>query len=150
MVYRYLLPARYRRIGWWLLWPAATLGLLNMYASVEIPWLRLHAKKDLFFFGNQNLTDEVALTGLLFALLLLSFSRMRYEDEYIGQLRLESWQWAVLLNFLLLLAATWLLYGSSFFNFMVYNMITIPVLFLIRFRWLLYRNGIRNAAKEEA
>jgi len=74
------------------------------------------------------------------ALLFIAFAREKQEDEFIGRLRLESLQWAVLVNYILLLLATWLIHGFSYIDVMMYNMLTILIFFILRFHVLLFRN----------
>ena len=79
-------------------------------------------------------------------LILIAFSKEKTEDEMIGQLRLESLQWSVYANYLVLALAIMLVYDSAFFNVLVYNMFTMLVVFIARFRWLIYRNNQLVAA----
>jgi hypothetical protein len=87
-----------------------------------------------------NFTDETALTGIIIALLFIAFAREKQEDEFIGKLRLESLQWAVVVNYILLIIATWLVHGFSYIDVMMYNMLTILIFFIIRFHLVLFRN----------
>lgn len=136
-----LLPYRFKWIGIFSLIPFLVLGALFMYADFSIELLNTNMfDKGLFSASNDNLTDEVAFTGVIISLLLIAFAREKEEDEFIHLTRLESWQWAVLVNFALLLAATWLFYGDTYFDIMVYNMLTILVIFIVRFQWIVYRN----------
>jgi hypothetical protein len=73
-------------------------------------------------------------------LLFIAFAREKQEDEFIGKLRLESLQWAVLFNYALLLLATWLIHGLGYIDVMMYNMLTILLFFIIRFHVVLYKN----------
>jgi hypothetical protein len=136
------LPPRYRWLGLALLLPSLALGIASMYFDFKWAWLKYGGHKGFFFAGNQNLTDELALTGCIVGLLLLSFAKTAQEDEYIQQLRLRAWQWAVLTHFALLLVGIWTVYDSRFLYFMVYNMLTVLVIFLLRFYWLLYKNRL--------
>ncbi len=79
--------------------------------------------------------------GVIAGLLLIAFSREKIEDEIIGQLRLEALQWSVYVNYLVLAIAIVMLYNEAFFDVMVYNMFTVLVVFIARFRWLIYRNN---------
>lgn len=76
---------------------------------------------------------------LLGALLLISYSREKDEDEYISRLRLESLQIAVITNYILLLIASLIWHWLDFLAVMMYNMFTILIIFIIRFHYLLYR-----------
>ncbi|MCU0395817.1 MAG: hypothetical protein MUF29_07895 [Chitinophagaceae bacterium] len=144
MNYTLSLPTRYTWIGLAVFLPCAVLGALHLHLNVELSWLSLPGKAGDLFHGNRNFTDELALSGAIVGLLLMSFARTRQEDEFIQSLRLQSWHWAVLANFVLLLIAIWTVYDSHFLEFMVYNMLTVPVIFLLRFRYLLYKNRSAN------
>ncbi len=91
--------------------------------------------------NSQNLTDEIAAIGVIFSLLLIAFSREKVEDEMIGQLRLEALQWSVYANYIVLAIAILTLYDNAFFSVMIYNMFTVLLVFITRFRWLLYRSN---------
>ncbi len=136
-----LLPTRFKWIGLLLLIPFLVLGAMYMYGDYVVVSLEIDISPNGLFSGtNNNLTDEIALTGIIVSLLLIAFAREKEEDEFIHLTRLESWQFAVLVNFVLLLIAIWAFYGFGFLNVMVYNMLTILVIFIIRFQWIVYRN----------
>ncbi len=138
------LPPRSVWIGLAIFIPFSVLGFLSLNQDFEIGWLSVVIDKDKFFFGKQNLTDELALTGCIIGLLLMSFARTKNEDEFIQTLRLQAWQWAVLFHFVLLLVAIWTIYNEHFLTFMVYNMLTVLIIFLGRFHYLLYKNRLAN------
>jgi hypothetical protein len=113
---------------------------MSRYWDFQFAALAVPKKGTSIFTSPQNLTDELALSGLIISLLMIAFARERHEDEFINHTRLESWQWAVLINFLLLLVATWVFYDESFIDVMMYNLLTILIIFIIRFNWVLARN----------
>lgn len=136
-----LLPNRFKWIGFITLIPFLVMGALYMYGNYEVVSLEINIRPNGLFSGtNNNLTDEIALTGIIVSLLLIAFAREKEEDEFIHLTRLESWQFAVLVNFVLLLVAIWAFYGFAFLNVMVYNMLTILVNFILRFQFIVYRN----------
>lgn len=139
--------------------PFLVLGALFMYNDFVIDALNVTIKSadsimtiksaDGFSVKNNNLTDEIALTGIIISLMMIAFAKEKDEDEFIHFTRLESWQWTVVVNFALLIAATWLFYDFAFLDVMVYNMLTIPVLFIIRFQYMVFKNkrsGIKSLA----
>ncbi|GAB3988901.1 hypothetical protein GCM10028807_12570 [Spirosoma daeguense] len=85
----------------------------------------------------QNLTDELACMGMILSLMLIAFSQEKVEDEMISQLRLEALQWSVYFNYFILAIAILTVYDTAFFNVMIYNMFTVLLVFIIRFRWLI-------------
>ncbi len=142
-----LLPPKYKWIGIIVLIPSLILGILVRFKDFTFNFLTLPSKSNtegaakVFNFDDEiNLTDELALTGLIIGLLLIAFAREKQEDEFIGKLRLESLQWAVLLNYILLLLATWLIHGLGYIDVMMYNMLSILIFFIIRFHLVLFRN----------
>jgi len=144
-----LFPYRYKWIGAAIFVPAFILGFAYLFFDFEIGfltvnmkgWMMIFDKDDLFRTSGNNLTDEIALTFTVIGLLLIAFSRERTEDEFIQKIRLESFQWAVLVSYILLIACTWLIYGSSFFIAMVANLLAVLIIFNIRFHWLMMKNS---------
>lgn len=140
----WLFPHRYRLIGWLIFVPSVILGLATLYADFEWSVLDviLYEEGNLKnLFNHINLTNELAALGVIAGLMLAAFSREKIEDEMIGQLRLEALQWSVYANYLILAIAILTLYNGAFFNVMIYNMFTILLVFIGRFRWLIYRNN---------
>ena len=136
-----LLPFRYKFIGAAILLVSLALGILVRFWDFQFNFLTvdLRQKTRGMFNDNVNFTDEIALTGIILGLLFLAFARERREDEFINRTRLESWQWAVLINYILLLIASWAIHGFAFIDVMMYNMLTIPILFIIRFHYVMYK-----------
>jgi hypothetical protein len=141
MRHRLLLPNRFKLIGLLLFVPSLALGIAVRFFDFGFDFLSYtNNVHDLFQNGSQNYTDELALSGIIISLLLIAFSREKEEDEFITRLRLESLQWAVLINYILLLAATWIVYHFAYIDVMVYNMLTVLLLFILRFHILLWKN----------
>ncbi len=96
--------------------------------------------KNIHLNENINLTDELALSGIIISLLFIAFAREKTEDEYIAHTRLESLKWAVLINYILLLVATWLVHGFAYIDVMMYNMLTVLIIFIVKFNYTLNSN----------
>lgn len=153
---KWLFPHHYRLIGWLIFVPSALLGLAAFYEEFDLFDLlgRVSAgthvnRTDDFFaslFSNANFTDELAAVGVIAGLLFIAFSREKVEDEMIGQLRLEALQWSVYVNYLVLAIAIVSVYDGAFFNVMIYNMFTVLLVFIGRFRWLIFRSNHRMIA----
>jgi hypothetical protein len=141
MISKLLFPSRFKLIGLIILIPSLLLGIAYRFFDVGIGFLSVHLNgKDVFGGGVQNLTDETALTGIIAGLLMIAFAREKQEDEFISKIRLESLQWAVLVNYILLIIATWVVYNASYIDVMMYNMLTVLIFFIIRFHIMLARN----------
>ena len=126
-----------------LLVPSLALGILVRFFDFRFDFLTVPWKvsNELFEDENLNFTDEIALTGIILVLIFIAFSREKNEDEFINRTRLESLQWAVLINYGLLIVATWLVHGLSYIDVMMYNMLTVLIIFIIRFHVALSRNN---------
>jgi hypothetical protein len=127
---RLLLPNKYKTFGILLFTVSLILGILVRFRDFHFSFLTI---------DSINLTDEIALSGLILSLLFIAFAREKNEDEFINHTRLESWQWAVLINYILLLIATWAIHGFAYIDVMMYNMLTIPIIFISRFHYVLYK-----------
>jgi hypothetical protein len=151
MLYKMLLPNKFKKIGWAILLPAAILGLILIATGFEgIPMTaRVFAlfndpmigKSQSFGFISTNITNTAV--GMLFiaGMLLVAFSKEKNEDEFIASLRQSSLLWAVLINYFLLLFCFAFIYGMAFLSVMVYNIFTVLIIFIIRFNYVLYRNA---------
>lgn len=129
-----LLPTVFKKIGILLLIPSLVWGIADSL-NFQLPFL-----DDLV----RNFKGEITLTGLILGLLFIAFARQKHEDEFINRIRLESLQWAVIINYALLLIATWVVYGLSYLDVMLWNMLTVLILFVIRFHVMLYRSQSSN------
>lgn len=151
MIHQLLLPNKYKKTGWLILVPATILGIILLFTGFDSMPLNTRVfavlnneilgKNQSFSFIYTNVTPTIA--GILFiaGALLVGFSKEKYEDEFISNLRLSSLLWAVLVNYILLLFAFAFIYGTSFLSVMLYNMFTVLIIFIARFNYVLYRNS---------
>lgn len=145
-----LLPYGYKKVGWLLFVPGLVLGLLALTVNDQLLGLRLSvpalladgigSPSRLLTIARPEITFTLAGTLVIVGGLLLAFSREKFEDEYVAQLRLASLQWAVLVNYSLLLLAFLTVYGTGFLMVLPFNMFTALVLFVARFEYTLYKN----------
>jgi len=134
-----LLPYRYKRIGWIILIPCLVLGLLKWAIINDHQTLTYVVNiyyKNVFF----DIVTTVLVAGILAGALLVVFSKEKQEDEFIEKLRLSSFGWAILINYLILFFCNLLFYGWSFLNIIAVNMFTTLLFYIIRFNYLLIRS----------
>ncbi len=138
-----LLPHHFQKIGWFLILPCIVLLSVSNYFEFEFSFLDIPqlGSGDLFLGDSQNFTNEIALLGVFVSLFFIAFSKEKLEDEYIQKLRLDSLLIAFYANSILLVLATLFLYGFAFLEFMGYNLFLLPVIFILRFRWVFYRHN---------
>lgn len=136
-----LIPSKYKVYGWVIF---LLFAMLHVIANIIYPELG----KRLIPSGSLNGTswDDIMdsnLTfvgcGVLLGLMMICFSRENREDEYISYLRLRSWQLSVLISYGILFVANLFVYGGWFLSFMVYNMLTVLIVFIVTFNLSLYK-----------
>lgn len=151
---RFLFPHRFKLIGWIIAIPALILGGFVLFHDFSFDFLtfKLPFKyyfSDTFVQGSSkvhfddevsvlNFTDEIAAIGSIIGLILVAFSKVKIEDEYVTITRLESLQWAIYFNFGLLILATLLVHGMAYFQVIIFNMFTPLVFFIVRFYFILF------------
>jgi hypothetical protein len=94
------------------------------------------------------LADDIEYLSLVIGLLLVAFSKEKIEDEQIGQLRSDSLQWAIYVNYGIFIICTIFINGSDYWGVIAYNVLTPLLFFIIRFRWKIYLLN-RAVVKEE-
>lgn len=153
----FLLPHKFKSAGWVLLSASAIAWLIILVSGEEPDW----SKAKIFAFASGGILEKThyfkiveanvaqTIIGILFITggLLTAFSKEKEEDEYISQLRLSSFQWAFLINYLLLLCAFLFVYDMPFLQIMIYNMFVSLILFIARFNFLLLKN--KNGENEK-
>lgn len=151
MLQKLLLPHRYKKIGWWIVFPTTILGIILILTDFEGFAFNTNVfaffngeilgKGDFFSFIYTNVTNTIVGVLFIAGALLVGFSKEKIEDEFIGSLRQSSLLWAVLVNYILLLISFVFIYGTAFLSVMLYNMFTVLLIFIIRFNYVLYHNS---------
>src|ERR1700742_3889206 len=135
---RYLFPYKSRWVGLalvilhipiWHLWLANNPGIYGKTYQTDNPPT----------FSSPHLIYRIISLMMIVGLFLIAFSKEKIEDEQITQLRLESLQWAIYLNYAILLVTIVFTRNADYFDMLRLNL-WVPLLFFIaRFRWVLYR-----------
>ena len=95
-----------------------------------------------------QIVDELLGLGIIAGLFIVGFSKLKVEDERIAQIRLESLQWGIYANYIVLALCILLIYGGHFFTVMIYNIFTPLLIFVARFYWLLFVNQVIEGENE--
>ena len=141
----FLLPHIFGKIGWFILVPAIIVGLFIMFTGgAEVNLGRFFSAT-----GNHNdiesqILNNVTIIALLVGLIFTSCSREKYEDEMISAIRLDSLLLALYISVVLLIIAVLCLYGNNFYEFLIYQMFILPLIFLVTFKvklWQLNRGN---------
>jgi len=138
---KFLFPHKYKTIGWILLLPSLVLGIMVTHMEFEFGFLEITWRENPGFFesGTQNFTNELAGISVLLSLIFIGFSKMKTEDEYTIQVRLDSLLWSIYMHYAVVLIAFLTIYEGAFFTFMVYNIYTLLIIYIARFHFYFYR-----------
>jgi hypothetical protein len=134
----FLLSPKWKIPSLILLLASSVLFVASVPYEFVFPWLHHPVHTSGINLSNDNLTDELALSVVIISLLMLAFCAERVEDEYVRIIRLKCWQWAVMVNYGLLMVGIWLVYGMAFIGLLYYNTLTTLLLFLVLFYGRLY------------
>ncbi len=151
MTNKLLLPNKYKRIGWMILFPAIILGVILSLTDFEPRWFKMKvfsifpdgfSGQDQFFsIVETNVAATIVGLILIVGAIFVGFAKEKIEDEFVAELRLSSLLWAVWVNYALLFLAFIFVFGVPFFSIMIYNMFTVLLIFIIRFNYILYKNS---------
>ena len=152
-----LLPHTYKKIGWFLLLPAFVAGVYVWFISdfTDGPEINTFGyfgdgiifngqKKSPFRIDYIQVIPNVISILFLIGGLFVMFSKEKIEDEYINQIRLNSFQYSVFLNYILLFFCIVFIHGIPFYHVMVYNLFTIILIYILRFHFLIHKNSINE------
>jgi hypothetical protein len=151
----FLFPNHYKIIGWILFIPSILIMLYSGIFRIE--------EADLFnvnvfaiyqdSIGNipgffkiieNNIFDELVIILSIIGGLLICFSKLKNEDEYISKIRFESLVWATYLNYAIILFFTIFVFGFTYLNVLFYNIFTLLLFFIIRFHYCIYKLNKMN------
>lgn len=148
----YLLPNKYKKIGWILFIVGLISGIVLVFTDYETEALTIkvlsifndpiigHEKSYFKLIENSILNDLIALI-IIIGGLLVGFSKEKIEDEFIYKLRKDSLVWAIIFNYVVLILAILFIYDLAFFDVLVFNMFTPLVFFVFRFNFLKHKSS---------
>lgn len=127
-----LFPHRFQKVGWIIFSISAAVGALIMADFY-----------DLFSLPNNHyleyVLNNIAIIGISIGAILVTCSCEEVEDEMIQHLRLNSLLIALYVNYAILIGCSLVIYDLAFLDVMLYNMFTILLIFMVVFRWKIWR-----------
>lgn len=149
----YLLPHKYKPLGWILFILGIVFGLYFIFGNIKTEPLEI---KVLSLFHNLNagstefkyfeiiengIAFEITMLAIIIGGLIIGFSKEKTEDEFISKLRNESLVWAIVFNYFILILGILFVYDFSFLDVLLFNMFTPLLFFIIRFNFLKHKSG---------
>ena len=139
----YLFPEKCKTIGWILILFGLVVAILynedilpnlgptkaiTLIPSEKMPFEEEEKVEKTFTFVTQNddWTDEIANVAIMMGFILVSFTRLKEEDEYTINLRMKTFSWAVKVYGILFILTQLTVYGTGYL---------LPLLY---FHWLIF------------
>lgn len=126
-----LFPHSFQRIGWVVFTISAAIGAYILSTDNT----------------DSYLLNNIAIIGTCIGAILATCSRENVEDEMTGQIRLNSLLIALYINYAILIVCSLVIYDLDFLSVMLYNMFTILLIFMVVFRWKIWR--VKKATENE-
>lgn len=118
-----LFPHSCQRIGWIIFALGIALGAYAVFGG----------------FNGSYTMNNITIISIIIGGVLATCSCEKIEDEMTQQLRLNALLMALYINYAALIVCSLLVYDIDFLNVMIYNMFTILLIFMIVFRWKIWR-----------
>ena len=148
----YLLPHKYKSIGWILFILGIISGLVLTISGYDsnLATVKVFSIYNEGIFDTDNghffniiensIIDELTAIAIIIGGLVVGFSREKIEDEFIYKLRTDSLIWALVVNYVILLLTLIFVYDMTFLNVMIFNMFTPLIFFVFRFNFLKHKS----------
>jgi hypothetical protein len=145
----YLFPHRFRTVSGALF--VLSLAALILFMSIgntedfTVPVFAIVGAEDLmgphkYFTVIENpVMDEIIILALISSGIVFGFSKEKHEDEMVASIRLNSLAWATIANYGILFFCYLFVYGLPFFNILLHAMLSQLVIFVLLFRYKMYR-----------
>ncbi len=144
----YLLPNKYKSIGWILFILGIISGLVSYFVPSEKEPLQTKVlsilnnfatgAKEIEYFKiiEDGISNELILLLIIIGGLMIGFSKEKVEDEFTYKLRNDSLVWAMLFNYLVLVVLILFVHNFTFMYVMALNMLTPLIFFIFRFNFI--------------
>ena len=147
----YLLPNKYKSIGWILFIIGLIAGIFLYIAEYDTDVLTINVlsiysesfigkEKGFFQIVENSILDELISLAIIIGGLIVGFSKEKIEDEFIYKLRKDSLVWAIIFNYSVLIFTILFVYDLTFFDVLVFNMFTPLIFFIVRFNFLKHKS----------
>ncbi|NER10388.1 hypothetical protein SAMN06265375_10169 [Muriicola jejuensis] len=145
----YLFPNRFKTISGWIFYLSLIIGSYLWFTDqfddlLVVPVPDLFGTDDFLrpngIWIHNGILDELLTIIIIVAGIIHSFSREKVEDELISKLRLDSLIWSLYVNYAIMILATLLIFGLSYFHILVFNLFTIILFFNLRLRYSLHKH----------
>lgn len=131
-----LFPRQFQALGWLLFVPAFTLGVLIINNMIDCEGTL------------ETILNDAAIIGITIGSIFIVCSKEKCEDEMIRSIRLASLLNALYVYGIILIVAVLLINGIAFAQFMAINLVLLPLIYFVVFRFEIYRYNKMSGDEE--
>ena len=139
----YLFPNTLRFVGIFLVIVGIALTVFRFYYGQKPDWLDVKVfaiyssflQQKYFSFITNNILEELAGLSLFIGLFFIAFSKEKYEDETVMEIRIRSFFYAFYLNTFLTIFSFLFIFGLGFAYYLVINIFSFLLLFIFVFHY---------------
>ncbi len=132
-----LFPRSFRLVGWIVFVPAIIMGILIVSGSCALTGVA------------ETVENDAVIIGIALGAVFIVCSKEAREDEMTRSIRLSALLNALYVYVVLLIASTLLINGVAFFQFMVVNLVLLPVIYVVMFRLEMHRYNKMSEDEEQ-
>lgn len=138
---RFLFPYKSRFIGYVLIFAYIPVMVTKkmFYHGYMDHGVHIKLPDNPSLFSPDHVFNVIATLVVTIGLLLLAFSKEKFEDEQIIQLRLDSLQWTMYFTYILFIMIIIFTNSIDLVHIVGINLWLLLVFFIIRFRWVIFR-----------
>lgn len=131
-----LFPRQFQALGWLLFVPAFILGVLIINNMIDCDGTL------------ETVLNDAAIIGITIGSIFIVCSKEKCEDEMIRSIRLASLLNALYVYGIILIVAVLLINGIAFAQFMAINLVLLPLIYFVVFRFEIYRYNKMSGDEE--
>ena len=132
-----LFPRSFRLVGWIVFVPAIIMGILIVSGRCALTGVA------------ETVENDAVIIGIALGAVFIVCSKEAREDEMTRSIRLSALLNALYVYVVLLIASTLLINGVAFFQFMVVNLVLLPVIYVVMFRLEMHRYNKMSEDEEQ-
>ena len=155
-----LLHHRFKNIGWTLFIISIIHYYFSEYHAFRLLTSEMYVPElfnkepspyswGIFSLQIESLNNTILYSLPIISIILLIYSKEKQEDEFTSKLRLSSLMWALLVSLLFTFFSCLFIYGTLFIQIYFHYLYILPILYLIRFQYLLVMNSFYSKSDEK-
>ena len=132
-----LFPRQFQGIGWLLFITAIILGIIMYFNPVLSSGV------------IETILNDAAIIGIIIGSIFIVCSTEKHEDEMIRSIRLASLLNAIYIYAAIEIVSVVLINGTTFIWFMLFNLVVLPIKYVVVFRFEIYRYNKMSGDEEQ-